>query len=172
MLFDVPVARNPYISRLVQKFVAPAEARSPWLRFGLALLLPAVGFFLTWQVFNPSTGPYFTLFMASVVATSLFGGTGPGIVDTILSTILGFLVSPPAWTLRLTESEDAIRIALFCFLGLLISTIVGVVGELQRDLNRERGRLREILANAPAAIGVMRDPEHRWEYLNSEYVRV
>jgi PAS domain S-box-containing protein len=251
-------------------------------------------------VFDLQKAPYFTLFMASVVITSLFGGTGPGVVDTIISSILAFLVAPPAWTLRLSQGEDAIRIGLFIVFGVLISTIVGVVGELQRKLNRERGtlattlrcigdgvvttdkngqitflndvaqqatgwsladalgtpieaivplvsldtrspvvhpvrqvlesgtatvraddgllicrdgteilisgsatpicdlrnkvggvvlafhditkpraeaelerhRLREILANAPAAIGVMRGPELTWEYLNAEYVRV
>src|SRR6201987_721752 len=294
------VARNSYLSRLVGRFIAPAEARSIWLRYGLAFALPAFGFLFTWQVFNLQRAPDFTLFMASVVVTSLFGGPGPGIVATIFSTILGFLVSPPAWTLRLTEREDAIRIGLFFFLGLLISAFVGVVGELQRELNRERGtlattlrsiadgvistdqngqvtflndvaevatgwllaealgklieeiisfappdtraplpnpvrkaletgaasvlagdtlllrrdgthilisgsaapirddlgkiagfvlvfrditkiraetelerqRLREIMAHAPAAIGVLRGPEHRWEYLNSKYVYV
>ena len=139
------MARSPNLSRLIQRFVAPAEARSPWLRYGLAFVLPCLGFLVTWQVFNLQRAPYFTLFMASVVVTSLFGGTGPGLVDTIISTILGFLVSPPAWTLRLAESEDAIRIGLFCFLGVLISTIVGVVGELQRELNRERGTLATTL---------------------------
>jgi len=92
------VARYPYISRLVGRFIAPAEARSTWLRYGLGLALLAFGFLFTWQVFNLQRAPYFTLFLASVVVTSLFGGPGPGIVDTILSTILGFLVSPPAWT--------------------------------------------------------------------------
>ena len=99
MLFDhVHAAQRPNLSRLIQRFVAPAEARSPWLRYGLAFVLPCLGFLVTWQVFSLQRAPYFTLFMASVVVTSLFGGTGPGLVDTIISTILGFLVSPPAWT--------------------------------------------------------------------------
>src|ERR1700750_3213147 len=136
---------DPYVSRLVGRFISPAEIRSAWLRYGLALALPVFGFLFTWQVFNLQRAPYFTLFMASVVVASLFGGPGPGIVVTILSTILGFLVSPPAWTLRLTEREDAIRIGLFCLLGLLISAFVGVVGELQRELNRERGTLATTL---------------------------
>ncbi len=296
----VSAAKGLDISRSIGKFVAPPEARSPWLRYGLAFFLPVFGFLVSWQVFHLQRAPYFALFMASVVVASLFGGRGPGLVDTIISTILGFLVSPPAWTLRLAEREEATRIGLFFFLGVLISTILGVVGELQRELNRERStlattlrsiadgvittdgngqitfvndvarrviswpladtlgksieeivplaaldtrlpvinpvrqvletsaatelagdtlllcrdgtnilvsgsaapirddstkisgvalvfrditkiraeaeserhRLREILANAPAAIGVMRGPEHRWEYLNSEYVRV
>ena len=292
--------RTPDISRLIGRFVAPAEARPEWQRYGLAFVLPCLGFLVTWQVFDLQRAPYFSLFMTSVVVTSLFGGTGPGFINTMMSSILGFLSAAPAWTLRLAEREDAVRIALFAILGILIAIIVGVVAELQRKLNRERRalsttlrsigdgvittdengivtflndvaqqatgwglsdaignpiemilplvtpdtrstirnpvrevlesgsievlandallsrtdgteilisdsaapirdhrnnicgivlvfhnvtqaraeaererhRLREILANAPAAIGVMRGPEHRWEYLNGEYVRV
>jgi hypothetical protein len=75
-----------YIRRLVGRFIAPAEARSAWLRYGLALALPAFGLLFTWQVFNLRRAPYFTLFMASVVVASLFGGPGPGIVDTMATT--------------------------------------------------------------------------------------
>jgi PAS domain S-box-containing protein len=100
-----------------------------------------------------------------VVVTSLFGGPGPGIVDTILSTILGFLVSPPAWTLRLTEREDAIRIGLFCLLGLLISAFVGVVGELQRELNRERGTFATTLRSIADGV-ISTDENGRITFLN------
>lgn len=238
--------------------------------------------------------------MASVVISSLVGGRGPGLVSTAMCAFLGFLLTPPAWTLRVAHLEDAVRICLFAILGALISTILGVIAELQRQLYHERGtlaltlrsigdgvivtdedgritflndmaekstgwvsadaidrpieevlpltslesrltlmnparqvlksglpavltgdtllrrrdgteiligdsaapirndlgslsgavlvfqditrvragaelerrRLRDILANAPAAIGVLRGPEHRWEYVNNQYVRV
>jgi len=158
-------AERAYLSRLVERFIAPAGARSAWLRYGLALALPVFGFLFTWQVFNLQRAPYFTLFLASVVVTSLFGGPGPGIVDTILSTILGFLVSPPAWTLRLTEREDAIRIGLFCLLGLLISAFVGVVGELQRELNRERGTFATTLRSIADGV-ISTDENVRITFLN------
>src|SRR6185369_17580455 len=53
-----------------------------------------------------------------------------------------------------------------------IALVFHNVTQARAEAERERHRLREILANAPAAIGVMRGPEHRWEYLNGEYVRV
>src|SRR3954447_4504620 len=121
------------VTRLIGKFVAPAKARSPWMRYGLGCVLPFVGFFITWNVFHLHRAPYFTLFMASVVITSLFGGTGPGLLNTVISSILAFLVAPPAWTFQLSDGEDVTRIGLFTVLGVLISTIVGVVGELQRE---------------------------------------
>jgi PAS domain S-box-containing protein len=36
----------------------------------------------------------------------------------------------------------------------------------------EQRRLEELLAQAPAAIGVLSGPEHRWSYVNENYVRV
>jgi len=159
------VTRYRRIGRLVGRFIAPAEARSGWLRYGLALALPAFGFLLTWQVFDLRRAPYFVLFMASVVVTSLFGGPGPGMVDTVLSTILGFLVSPPAWTLRLTEGEDAIRIGLFCVLGFLISALVGIVGELQRQLTRERGTLETTLRSIADGV-ICTDKDGQITFLN------
>jgi PAS domain S-box-containing protein len=36
----------------------------------------------------------------------------------------------------------------------------------------EKQRLQELLALAPAAIGLMFGPEHRWEFVNDQYVRM
>jgi len=46
------------------------------------------------------------------------------------------------------------------------------VTRIRAEAELERHRLREIVAHAPAAIGVLRGPEHRWEYVNQQYVRV
>jgi PAS domain S-box-containing protein len=43
------------------------------------------------------------------------------------------------------------------------------LGEL--DLLAERDHLRELFMQLPAAIGVMRGPEHRWTFVNPAYVR-
>ncbi len=43
---------------------------------------------------------------------------------------------------------------------------------LRAEAEHERQRLQELLAQAPAAIGLMAGPEHRWAYVNEQYVRV
>ncbi|MGA7886065.1 MAG: ATP-binding protein, partial [Acidobacteriaceae bacterium] len=43
---------------------------------------------------------------------------------------------------------------------------------LRAEAENERQRLREMLAQAPAAIGVMSGPEHRWTFVNENYIRV
>jgi PAS domain S-box-containing protein len=133
------------LSAIIGKMLALQELRSPWRRYGLAVALPSFAFALNWTAFGMERTPYFALFMTTVAFTALFGGRGPGLVNTVISTILGFLVAPPAWTWRLSEREDAIRIALSFILGCLISIVVGVVGELQRTLRCEHSTLAKIL---------------------------
>ncbi len=43
---------------------------------------------------------------------------------------------------------------------------------LRAEAELERARLRELLQQAPAAIGLLNGPEHRWTYVNDLYVRV
>jgi PAS domain S-box-containing protein len=43
---------------------------------------------------------------------------------------------------------------------------------LRAEADLERRRFQELLAQAPAAIGVLNGPDHRWIYVNNEYVRL
>ena len=43
---------------------------------------------------------------------------------------------------------------------------------LRMEADLERHRLRDVLAQAPAAIGLLKGREHRWVYVNENYVRV
>src|SRR5581483_1561776 len=43
---------------------------------------------------------------------------------------------------------------------------------LRKTVELERHRLQELLAQAPAAIGLLSGVDHRWVYVNNEYVRL
>jgi len=43
---------------------------------------------------------------------------------------------------------------------------------LRGDAVLERERFKELLTQVPAAIGVLNGPDHRWAYVNDEYVRL
>jgi PAS domain S-box-containing protein len=45
-------------------------------------------------------------------------------------------------------------------------------GRLRAKAEKERRRFSELLAQAPAAIGLLVGPEHRWMYVNENYVHV
>ncbi len=44
--------------------------------------------------------------------------------------------------------------------------------QLRAEADLERRRLQELMEQAPAAMGLMYGPEHRWTYVNDYYVRV
>jgi PAS domain S-box-containing protein len=62
--------------------------------------------------------------------------------------------------------------------GLLLSVAANHVAvafqtaNLRAKAERERQRFSDLTALAPAAIGVLEGPEHRWVYVNENYVRV
>ena len=145
--------------------VVPTKRRSTWLRYGLAVALPCIGFLATYLIFHLGRTSYFTLFITSVVISSLFGGFGPGLVDTALSAILAFVVAPPAWTLRLSEPEEGIHVALFAVLGCLLSSIIGLVGELQRKSDRECLTLATALRSIGEAV-ITADNDGRITFFN------
>ncbi len=43
--------------------------------------------------------------------------------------------------------------------------------QLRMEADLERRRLQDLMAQAPAAIGLMHGPDHRWSYVNDYYVR-
>jgi PAS domain S-box-containing protein len=44
--------------------------------------------------------------------------------------------------------------------------------ELRANADLERNRIRELFMQAPAAIGLLSGPEHRWTFVNAEYLRI
>ncbi len=44
--------------------------------------------------------------------------------------------------------------------------------KLRAEAEFERNRIRELFMQAPAAIGLLSGPEHRWTFINAEYLRV
>ena len=83
--------------------------------------------------------------------------------------ISGTMVSSPL-AVRVLSSQ---RIA-----GLLLSvaanqTAVALqAARLRMQAELERHRMQDLLAKAPAAIGLLAGPEHRWVYVNEDYFRV
>jgi PAS domain S-box-containing protein len=44
--------------------------------------------------------------------------------------------------------------------------------ELRAEAELERNRIRELFMQAPAGIGLLSGPEHRWTFVNAEYLRL
>lgn len=164
-MFKIQSELTPYVMRMIGTMVVPDEARSNWRRYGLAALLSCLGFLITWQLFGSRAAPFFSLFMTTVVLASLYGGRGPGLLATGLSTILGFLLVPPAWTLRVTDPADGVRTALFGVLGSVLAVVIGAIGVLQRKVNDQHELLTTTLRSIADAV-ITTDAEGRVTFLN------
>jgi len=86
---------------LIGKLVAPARPRSTVARYGLASILPFIALVVTRYLFHLQRTPYFSLFMALLIVSALYGGKGPGIVaygssfDPWIHRVTSCLDNPP-----------------------------------------------------------------------------
>jgi PAS domain S-box-containing protein len=106
------------------RFFTP-ELGSPWLRLGLAILLPCLAALLFHRYalwFGPSR--YLLFFYPAVVLAAWLGRLGGGLVATATSALLAssFFASP-AGSFRIDDIEEARSIVLFAVMGILISSL-------------------------------------------------
>ncbi|MBV8206996.1 MAG: PAS domain S-box protein [Acidobacteria bacterium] len=71
-----------------------------------------------------------------------------------------------------TARELVARVAAHVKLARLRREAAEREARLHAEAELERSRLHDLLAQAPAAIGVMFGAEHRWSFVNDHYVRV
>jgi diguanylate cyclase (GGDEF)-like protein len=78
----------------------------------------------------------FFLFLAAVSVSALYGGLGPGLTATVLSTVAAGLYLLPPDVVPLSGTEMALRLTIFLATGVIVSWLAG--GHRRTD-----GRLRE-----------------------------
>ncbi|GAB4234453.1 MAG: hypothetical protein Kow00121_62230 [Elainellaceae cyanobacterium] len=87
----------------------------------IALLIDAIALLITWLL-QPLIAPtFFALFYVAVMASSLYGGLGPGLFSTTLATLVCvYFFLPPAYSLLLTAPDEVFRLILLVSVALLI----------------------------------------------------
>jgi signal transduction histidine kinase len=107
------------------------------LAFGAALLLTH----LLWPLIEPASTPFF---FAAVMLAAFYGGLGPAILVTALSTwAIDYFFIPPPHTLEFTVA-NLVRAGVFMFVAISISWLNAARKKLMDDLS-ERNREREAL---------------------------
>src|SRR5438105_4422282 len=103
-----------------------------FVRYGVAITLTL----LAWGVslmLGSELGTPSLPFVAAVALATWFGGSGPGLLTSVLSIIaIDFSFLPPVGAIELTHSEDLIDIVLFLVVAL---TIGGTTAALRRARN-------------------------------------
>jgi signal transduction histidine kinase len=120
--------------------------RSPFLRYGAAVLAFGAALFLTkvlWPLIDPASTPFF---FAAVAVAAFYGGLGPGLLATVLSTwAVDFFFIPPINAIELTVA-NLVRAGVFMLVAIIISSLNAARKTLTDDLSdRERER-EELLA--------------------------
>lgn len=118
--------------------------RAPILRYGAAVLAFVAALLITqvlWPLVDPAATP---LFFAAVMVAAFYGGLGPGLLATVLSTwAIDFFFIPPFNTLELTVA-NLVRAGVFMLVAVIISWLNAARKKLMDDLS-ERDRERERL---------------------------
>jgi signal transduction histidine kinase len=116
--------------------------RSPILGYGAAVLAFIASLLITkalWPLLDPASTP---LFFAAVMVAAFYGGLGPGLLTTILSTwAIDFFFTPPLNTLDFTVGNLA-RAGMFMLVAIIISSLNATRMKLMDDLS-ERDQERE-----------------------------
>ncbi len=116
--------------------------KAPIFRYGVAVLAFGAALFITkllWPLIDPAATP---LFFAAVMVAAFYGGLGPGLLATALSTwAIDFFFIPPFNTLELTVA-NLVRAGVFMLVAFIISWLNAARKKLMDDLS-ERNRERE-----------------------------
>ena len=77
--------------------------------------------------------PIFTTIYPGVILAGLIGGTGPGIVATMLSALLvAYLFMKPVGSLSINASSNILALVIFTTMNLFLSVVLGAVQKAQR----------------------------------------
>ncbi len=154
------------LRRQFGRLVAAGASQSALLRYGIGFALALVALVITDSIFALQRAPFFPLFSLAVVVAAVLGGRASGLVATATSVLLNILALPPRWSLRVSDSESLIRVLVFLIAGVVISILIGLVGDLQHTLDIERERLATTLASIGDCV-VTTDPNGRVTFMNA-----
>lgn len=122
-------------------------------RYSVAVLTVAcaLGAMLAFNRWANMTTTPFLLFSGAIIVSAWYGGTLPGIVSTILSTLIShyfFLEPIHTWSLSL---PNLVRLALFVVEGTLISILCGALQKARKQSESSLHSLRQSEQSLQAA---------------------
>src|SRR5713101_3658343 len=111
----------------------------PVWRYGLSILSVAISTAATTPL--ESFGVRTSLFFPAILLSTWFGGTGPGLLAVLLSTLsINFFLLEPRFAFSFSF-RDAVHLAVFLFTALLISSWSAGRRRVEHALKRSRADL-------------------------------
>jgi PAS domain S-box-containing protein len=143
---DDPAVYTPSLNPSTVAPVPPPE-RPGALAWAIAVAAPLAALALTLPLREQLDPNFLFVFLAAVVVAAWRGGFGTGVLATFLSAALvAFAHMPPRWSLAVTSRADAVKLAMFAALGLLLSSLAGRTRAARRVA--EAGRAEVARVNA------------------------
>ncbi|MFY4728159.1 PAS domain-containing protein [Nitrospira sp. BLG_2] len=138
------------------------RSRDSWIvRYGFAVLVVALATLIRFAVkpIIPSGYPFFTFFLAVMLA-AWRGGLGPGLVASVLSTLVAdLLFIEPIYAVALTGGSW-VSLSIFVVEVVAITMITERIKGIQRDLHESESRFRLIADAAPVLIWIAGTDKH------------
>src|SRR5271157_211015 len=125
-------------------------------------------------------GPPFILFLPAVTLGAWYGGLGPGLLATILATMIcAYFFLPPIGSLKVSSGNDLFRLVLFVLEATLTSVLMEQLhaarrlsevhtaeAERYRRLCRRSEEQLQALLNHATAVISLKDAESRYLLVN------
>ncbi len=132
--------------------VSPEASRSALLRYGFALLFVAVALVASLPLEHMLAHPFLFLFVGAVMAAGWYGGTAPGLVAVLASTLaVDYFFLPPLYSLALSATE-VIYLVAFVACALIASWVSASKKKVEIDLKGARDQLQWLVAERTAEL--------------------
>jgi len=120
------------------------KARVIW-GYGIAILSVSLAFLIAqWQLLHLEAAPV-SLFLCAVMITAWFGGIGPGLFATALSSLaFDYYFLPPVYSL-IAKPDEIPRLVVFTVSALLVGSLSAAQRSATESLRRARDDLRGTL---------------------------
>ncbi|MBE9178984.1 PAS domain S-box protein [Oculatella sp. LEGE 06141] len=147
--------------------------RTDFQRYGVAVVSVAVALVLTLLLRPLLAQSIFAFFIAAVTISAWYGGMKPGLVATVLSTLLaGYFFIAPFYSLGLSSAVSLLRLAIFWAVTFLISSLTSKLRTAKHQaesalalLQLSEDRYRRLIDTANEGIWTL-DVDGRIDYAN------
>ncbi len=149
--------------------VSVAVARLTLWRYGIALLCVAGAFFPTLLLQRLFAYPFLFLFIAAIMTSAWFGGTGAGLFAVLLSTaVVEYFFVPPFYSFALNPTGSAYFFA-FILCALVASSVSAAKKKNEEALRESRDQLEVRVAERTGELQQsntdLREREHQLQLL-------
>ncbi len=154
---------------------------NPRARYAIAVAVVLIVMFVKAPIeARLGQGPPLILFVPAVTLAAWYGGLGPGLVATVLASLLcSYFFLEPIGSLMVRRGNDVLRLAAFVLDGILTSALMGQLRSAKRQseasareaetyretLQRNETRLQGMIDNCPALI-YLKDTDGRFLLIN------